>query len=112
MLLQMVRKIGIQIEPFLRIKIENDLHDVYNFVKTTWTLSENGKFDGFIFHPGCQQILIIKVRIESMTKNVTIDLITGSFLVNHLPICRFSADITQSELFKSVFGDFVFEVQP
>ncbi|XP_031636747.1 uncharacterized protein LOC116349465 [Contarinia nasturtii] len=112
MLLRLVRNIGINIEPTLRILIKQNLNDVYSFVQKMWSRSKRGQFIDFDFDLDCRQILKIKVIVNSVIKNVTIDIITGELLVNNFPICRLPDVIIQSKLFKSVFEKFVFEVQP
>lgn len=118
LLLRLIRNIGIHIEPTLQKLIKLNFNDLYDFVKSMWTRSKNATFIGFNSHPECNQVLVIKVMHPTLrfnhrqVKTVTIDLITGSFLVDNLPICRLPDEITGTNLFKRVFEDFVFEVQP
>lgn len=114
MLLRLVLNIGIKIEPALQKSIKLNPNDLINFVKEMYSRSKNLNFTAFTILPSeCNQILQIKVLLNrSHFDIVTIDLITGSFLVNNLPICRLSDQITQTDQFKRVFEDFVFEVQP
>lgn len=112
MFLRLVRNIGIHIETKIRSMIEQNIMDIYALVKQQWTRAVSGTFTQSYFHPKCPQILVIHVRVKNIESYVTIDLITGSFLVNNLPVARLPNNITQSLLFQRVFGDFIFEVQP
>ncbi|XP_031621557.1 uncharacterized protein LOC116339677 [Contarinia nasturtii] len=112
MFLRLVRNTGIHLESKVREMIKRDTGDIYKLIKKQWTRAENGKFEKFYFHESCPQVLIVEVTVKAMKKFVTIDLITGSFLVNNLPICRLPDAITKSDIFQRVYGNFVFEVQP
>lgn len=108
MLLRMVRNTGIHIESTLKKMIQYDFGDAHEFVKKHWTRSEYGHFEHSFFY---LQALVLKVKVEEILNLVTIDLITGNFLVNNMPICRLPYFITQSDIFLRVFENFVFEVQ-
>lgn len=110
MLLQMVQSIGIHIESTLLIDIKHSPKDIHNFINKIWTRC--GRLIKTRSHIDCRNILVIDVKKKYALKRVTIDLISGSFLVNNMPVCRLPNGITQSELFKNVFEHFIFEVQP
>ncbi|XP_055310984.1 uncharacterized protein LOC129573874 [Sitodiplosis mosellana] len=112
MFLRLVRNIGIHIESTIRPRIEHSSKDVYALVKQQWTRSVSGTFEQSYFHQENPQVFVIHVKVKDVANFVTIDLVTGSFLVNSLPVARLPSNITQSELFDRVFGDFIFEVQP
>ncbi|XP_055310983.1 uncharacterized protein LOC129573873 [Sitodiplosis mosellana] len=112
MFLRLVRNTGIHIESTIRPMIDQNPSDVFALVKQQWTRSASGTFDQTYFHPKCPQIYVTHVSIKNIKNYVTIDLVTGSFLVNNLPVARLPNNITQSVLFQRVFGDFIFEVQP
>lgn len=116
MLLRLVRNIGIHIEPTLKMLMKRDPNDLYHFVQSMWTRSKVANFLDYKFHAECSQILEISASIKKRSRTsvnyVTIDLITGSFLVNFLPVSRLPEEITQTDLFNRTFEDFVFEVQP
>lgn len=112
MFLRLVRSIGIHIETKIRSMIEPNVMDIYALIKQQWIRSVSGTFTQSYFHPKCPQILVTHVRVKNIENHVTIDLITGAFLVNNLPVARLPNNITQSLLFQRVFGDFIFEVQP
>lgn len=110
MLLQMVYSIGTHIEPTLRAHFKDNPNDIYNFIKKLWI--RFGRFIKVRSHVECRNILVIDCKRKTGLNKVRIDLINGTFLVNNSPICRLRKEITQNELFKSVFENFLFEVQP
>lgn len=112
MLIRLIRYTGIHIESKIRQIIQNDPNDVFELIKDQWSLAMKGEFKEFHFAETCPQVFIVYITVKGIVKNVTIDLITGSFLVNKLPIARLPNNITSDPLFQRVFGDYIFEVQP
>lgn len=110
--LRLVRNIGIGIEANLKAIIGSDPNDIYEFAKKQWKRAESGILMKHYFHNNRPQVLVFEVALGSVVHYITADLVTGTFLVNNLPVARLPANITESHLFRRVFGDFVFEVQP
>lgn len=110
--LRTVRDIGIAIEPNLKAIIESDPNNIYEFAKKQWRRAESGILLKHYFHNARPQLLVFEVALGNVVHYITADLVTGTFLVNNLPVARLPISITESELFQRVFGNFVFEVQP
>lgn len=111
-LTRFVRNIGIHLEATMCEMIENNPNEVEEFVKSKWWKSKDGMFVRQYFCSYQQQTLILQVLIDDIINNVVIDTITGEFTVNNLPVAKLSSSVTQRQLFKRVFADFVFEAQP
>lgn len=110
MLLRMIRSAGIHIESTILEIAKENFEDVIEFIKKYWTQSEYGWFNrAYVEANG--QVLVAEVILNEMLKYVTIDLITGSFLVNNMPICRLPNVITHTEGFQRVFDTVPFEVR-
>ncbi|XP_037036477.1 uncharacterized protein LOC119074450 [Bradysia coprophila] len=110
--LRLVRNIGIGIEANLKSIITSDPHDIYEFAKKQWKRAASGILLKHYFHNDRPQLLVFEVALGPVVHFITADLITGSFLVNNLPVARLPTNITDSQQFQRVFGNFVFEVQP
>lgn len=112
MFIRLTRNVGIHVEAEMQKIIGNDQRDVYELIRTQWTLSNGGQFMKYYFAPNCPQVIVVHVAIKGHEKFVTIDMITGSFLVNNLPVARLPENINKHPLFQRVFQQYIFEVQP
>lgn len=112
MLVRLVRNTGIHVESKMQSMIAEEINDIYDFVKQQWTVASSGIFERYEFYQKCPQVLMIYVNVNRKWCHVTIDFVTGELLVNNLPVRRLPQNITSSALFKRVFGQFIFEVQP
>lgn len=110
--LRIVRNIGIHIEETIRSMMLRNPKDIHDLVKKQWKRAESASFGNYYFCPIFPEVLVIEVTVKGVLSHVTLDIITGNFLVNNFPVARLPSQITQSALFHRVFGGFVFEVQP
>lgn len=112
MLVRLVRYTAIHIEWKIQEIIQKNPSDVFDLIKEEWSPAVKGEFKEFNFSEKCPQVFLVYVEIEEITKHVTIDVITGSLLINNLPIARLPENITSNSLFRYVFGGSILEVQP
>ncbi|XP_031638985.1 uncharacterized protein LOC116351075 [Contarinia nasturtii] len=110
--LRIVRYTGIHIESKIQSLIQKSPNDIFAFVKKQWNRADSGTFGKLYFYEKSPQICVIEVSIRNVINHVTIDIVTGLFLVNRLPVSRLPTNITNSALFQRIFRNFVFEVQP
>lgn len=108
-LLRLVRNIGIHIEPTVKSMIENQPSSVYELVKQQWTRSDSACFERYEFPAKCPQVLLMYVHLKGIINHVTLDVVTGQFLVNNLPVARLPNNITKSPIFTRVFESFIFQ---
>lgn len=110
--IRLVRYVGIHIEEKMQKLIAENQNDVIELIRKQWALAKTGKFGRVFIVEECPQCLIVEAQIHGKKKNVTIDLVTGAFLVDNLPVSRLPDNIHSSAIFKEVFGKYPFEVQP
>lgn len=114
MLLRMVRRTGVHIEPEIRYLIEdcmpmNKRNDIYKLVQQLWSRANSAKINQTYFCESRPQVFVFEL---SRIGYVTIDIITGEFLVNGRSVVHSPSNISQTKVFQRTFGNFVFEVQP
>lgn len=115
MLIRLVRNIGVHIEQKLRELIHNDWTDVYDWIVEQWPKAKDGVFVKFEFpedETDETQYLVVHIEVENRMKEVSIDIITGLFLVDGLRVDRLPRKICKNPLYQRTFGDYSFEVQP
>ncbi|XP_031637089.1 uncharacterized protein LOC116349684 [Contarinia nasturtii] len=115
LLLRMVRNIGIHIEPTIRSMIEGCMpmpNDIYRLVKQLWSRVDCARSIQSYFYSDYPQTLVFEVLLKGFANYITIDIITGEFLVNNRPVVHSPTTITEAEIFQRTFGNFVFAVQP
>lgn len=112
MFIRLVRNVGIHVESQMQSIIRKDQSDLVELIKTQWTLAKDGEFMKYYFAPNCLQVVVVDFQIKGHEKCVTIDLITGSFLVNNLPVARLPENVNKHKLFQRTFQQYIFEVQP
>lgn len=112
MFLRIVRYAGIHIESKIKSMIDENPNKIFPFVKEQWNRAASGTFGKCYFHEKCPQIYVIEVNVKNVPNHVTVDIVSGAFLVNRLPVSRLPSNITGSLVFQRIFGNFIFEVQP
>lgn len=108
MLLQMVLRIGTQIQPNIKKLISENSSDLTEFIKKQWRRADESTLESQYFDGDCPQMWLTQIN----QKLVNIDIVTGSFLVNNMPVARLPKKISESRLYQRVFQNFIFEVQP
>lgn len=112
MFLRLMESVGIYLERKVTQVIEQDSYFVFDLIKKQWPRSEFATFNNIYFDSEFPQILVVKTTLESNDQTVTIDIITGTFLVDSLPLSRLPSDVMHSETYRWFFENVVFEVQP
>lgn len=116
MFLGLIESIGISLEAKVNAigQQENELgeQEIVTLIQKHWTRAVNATFKSIHFHPEYPHILVAVCSLQSVVQTVTIDIITGSFLVDGLPLSRLPSEIIHSPTYRWFFGDVVFEVQP
>lgn len=112
MFLRVIELIGIGLEATMKEMILDDRQQIYESVRMQWPRSNYGEFQSVDFNPEFNEILTVIAIVDDARQMVTIDIITGSFLVNGLPLSRLPNYILESEVYQWFFGDLAFEVQP
>lgn len=108
MLHRIVQNIGVKLEPTMRDLIKTNTDDLFMLIKSQWSRADKTKFIDSIFDFSCPQMWITNCD----GKSVIIDIVTGSFLVNYLPIARLPHGIAYHPEYQRIFQYFTFEVQP
>lgn len=61
-----------------------DQNSIFDIIRKQWSRAEYAIFKDFRFDPNYPHILVVVVTVQSTDQTVTIDIITGSFLVRPL----------------------------
>lgn len=121
MFLRLMEQVGASLEKKVREVIEQDLEEkenevievnsnfIANIIKTQW---QEGNIDNIHFNEDFPHIIVAEATVNSINHIVTIDIITGTFLVDNLPMSRLPKQVTDSDIYRWFFEDAVFEVQP
>ncbi|XP_031629745.1 uncharacterized protein LOC116344981 [Contarinia nasturtii] len=110
MFLSLVHRIGINLENEIQKQIKKDEQKLFALIKKHWIKSKEAT--QFQLLPSKNQLICVEIKFGRNNVNyVQIDVITGDFLVNNLPVARLPTEITDNELYKRVFNQFIFEVQ-
>lgn len=112
MFLRVIEWIGIDLEPTMKRLITQNPTQIHKLIRMEWPRSIFGEFQTVNFHPIFTELLTVDTIVDGVQKTVTIDIITGSFLVNGLPLSRLPSCILESDVYQRLFGDIAFEVQP
>ncbi|XP_031623226.1 uncharacterized protein LOC116340729 [Contarinia nasturtii] len=108
--LRLIRTIGINLEKKVGDLIRNDLElELYPFIKEHWIRSQEAS--QFQLLSSNNQCFAVQIIICDKVNHVQVDMVTGDFLVNNFPVARLPSKITENQLFKRVFNQFIFEVQ-
>lgn len=106
--LRIVLRIGIQLETYMKELINNDVTEMISVIKKQWNRADEKTFESYYFDEVCPQQWCAKIN----NKIIKIDIITGAFLVNNLPVARLPRKISNDPLYRRVFQTFTFEIQP
>ncbi|XP_055313653.1 uncharacterized protein LOC129574965 isoform X2 [Sitodiplosis mosellana] len=113
--LRMIETNGVYLEP----KIKAIIHagDVEKLIKKQWMRADTAKFMRAYFSTEYPQILAAEYIVDygsqmHVSQTITIDIITGAFSVEGLPVSRLPTDTIQNELYQWFFGQTTFPVQP
>lgn len=112
MFLRLMEYIGANLEPKIRGMIGQNSNEMYKLIKMLWSRAACAEFQLRRLNEKMPHLLVTDVIIESKKQIVTIDIITGSFLVDGFPLSRLPDDILESDIYRWFFGSVVFEVQP
>lgn len=112
MLIRLMESIGVSLEDKVTEVIERDAEFIFALIKRQWPRSEFAIFSNIDFNDEFPQILDVVATIDGIEQTVTIDIITGTFLVDSLPLSRLPNEVIHSESYRWFFEDVVFEVQP
>lgn len=110
MYLRLTEMIGVLLEPKIKSLMKHD--ETWELIRKYWLRAEHATPSSISFHPNFPHILVAESSIGSVSHVTTIDIITGIFLINGMPMCRLSQEITQHELYRWCFGKMAFEVRP
>lgn len=103
---------GLTIELKMGLLIEQSPHDVKDFVRDRYIESRNGTFGRLKHLESKRHTVALTAEIDGEKYYVHIDYVFGEFLINGLPMGRLPATITSLPIFKRIFGNSAFEVQP
>lgn len=109
--LRLIESIGVFMEPRVKSLVQNNNTEVLTVISKQWPRAESSSFKTCDFHPDYSQILQVTMTILT-EQFVTIDIISGSFLVNGFPLTSLPRAIMNSNIYREFFGNVVFEVQP
>lgn len=113
MLTQLVRNTGIQIEAKIHDLIKAEPNDLFELIKTQWPEAGRGAFVDLTFPELCPQMVLVDVLFgRHEIRRVSIDYVSGKFLVDALPVDQLPETIRNDATHKRVFGDYSFQVQP
>lgn len=113
MFLRLIESIGVYLEPKVNDVCEQSCFDfICALIRIQWPSSERAVFTNVYFDQTQPHILVAKTTLNSNDQTVTIDIITGSFLVDGLPLSRLPNVVMHSDSYRWFFEDIVFEVQP
>lgn len=112
MFLRMLESVGVSLEEKIREVIQQDVNIVRIVIKKQWPSINMDNITNIRFNEEFPQIIVAEASVGSTIHTVTIDIITGKFLVDNLPISRLSDKVINSDSYRWFFGDAVFEVQP
>lgn len=113
MFLRVMECIGVHLESNLKKVVQRNPSEVYDLIKKQWSLAKCASFHLNASKRLYPHLLVIDVTISFSKKQVvTIDIITGSFLVDGFPLSRLPKQILKSESYNWFFKNVVFEVQP
>lgn len=112
MFLRLIERIGIDLEASMKQLIARDKDQIHKLVRMQWPRSNHAQFRSVDFHREFNELLMVDTIECGTRQKVSIDIITGQFLVNGLPLSRLPSSILESEVYKWFFGDAAFEVQP
>lgn len=82
MFLRLMERIGVDLEATMRQSILRNRNQIHDLVRLQWQLSNYADFKSTEFHQEFQHILTVAVIIDNLRHIVTIDIITGVFLVD------------------------------
>lgn len=109
MFLRLIERIGIDLEVSIKRLICSKIDQIFELIQMQWPRSDCGGFVSASFHSDFHELLTVDTIAR---QKVTIDIITGTFLVNGLPLSRLPAYILDSDVYRWCFGNAAFEVQP
>ncbi len=107
---RLLHRIAVHLQSKMKDIIVNDPNDIFEFVKSQWSRSQDANFQ-LTENVNYPETVIITATMENKKFLIQIGLLTGEFLVNNLPISRLPSSITGHSDFQRVFQDFIFEVQ-
>lgn len=106
--LRLVQRIGVQLQPSLTEMMTSSSSDLIQLIKKRWSRADESAFRTSSFDWQCKQVWLAEIG----KKTVSIDIVTGEFLVNGMPVARLPKTISDHPLYQRVFQNFIFEVQP
>lgn len=115
MLLRIVRYTGVHIESEIRSLISNDsgiFDDILKLTKNLWSRMSSASLYKWSFYEGQPEVLLFEVSVNGFPSYVIIDIVTGEFLVDNMPVDHVPNDITSAKHFQRVFENINFAVQP
>lgn len=111
MFLRLMESVGVSLEQEVTKLIEKK--QLFELIQKQWPRAESAVCAGLHFDREHPHILVVQVNVVNrIYQTVTIDIITGSFLVDGLPLSRLPSEIMNSGIYRWFFGNVVFEVQP
>lgn len=112
MFVRLMESVGVSMEEKVTNVIERNAEFILELIKKHWSRAEYAIFSNIYFDHQFQQIFVAKATVNATEQIVTIDVITGDFLVDSLPISRLPSAVVNSDVYQWFFADVVFEVQP
>lgn len=113
MFLRLIERIGVDLEETMRTLITRNRQQICELIRMQWPRSNYASdFESVDFHSEYREILTVIAVVDDVRQIVTIDIITGLFLVNGLPLSRLPTYILESDMYRWFFGEVAFEVQP
>lgn len=112
MFLRLIESIGVNLQPAIKTMLHQNSSQLKGLIEKQWPRAESASISATHFDRNFDHILVAKATKDLRTYTVIIDVITGAFLIDGLPISRLPIEITQSKIYQWVFGNVAFEVQP
>lgn len=106
MFLRLTQRIGVQLEAGMKNLVDDN--DLLAIIRNQWKNADESTFQCSYFDSDCPQTYCAEIN----GKIVKIDIVTGDFLVNNLPVARLPRKISDDPLYYRVFQNFTFEIQP
>lgn len=103
MWLRLVQHVGIRLEPTMRDMSQKHQQLVLDYLHNELVATHASAFKQIYFDPECPQTMVGEVDVDGVRSYVTIDIISGLFLVDGSPIVRLPSEFDAFLL--AFFGD-------
>lgn len=92
MWMRLVQNVGIHLEPTVRDMVQQHKNLVLEYLHNEWMAANANAFQKIYFDPKCPQTMVGEVEVNGTRSYVTIDIISGLFLVDGSPVVRLPSE--------------------